>query len=184
MLFTHDTEVNLVFFAALLDTVAGASESGDDELSTPEQLHELLGRWKFTGRIDRDAQELHDVRGTRERVREIWGRPEAVVVAWVNETLAEADAVPRLVNHDDLGWHIHATTDDSPLAERMLVEAAMALVDVVRAGRLDRLRECEADDCAGVFVDLSKNGSKRFCSTRCGNRIAVRAYRARADLVD
>ena len=54
------------------------------------------------------------------------------------------------------------------------------LVDVVRADRLDRLRDCEADDCTGVFVDLSKNGSKRFCSARCGNRIAVRAYRARA----
>jgi predicted RNA-binding Zn ribbon-like protein len=180
MLFTHDTEVNLVFFAALLDTVAGASESGDDELSTPEQLSALLGQWKFTGRIDRDARELHEVRETRERVRDIWGQDEAAVVVWVNETLAEADAVPRLVNHDDLGWHIHATTDESPLAERMLVEAAMALVDVVRAERLDRLRDCEADDCTGVFVDLSKNGSKRFCSTRCGNRMAVRAYRAKA----
>jgi predicted RNA-binding Zn ribbon-like protein len=179
MLFSHDTEVNLVFFAALLDTVAGASESGEDELSTPEQLSALLGQWKFTGRIDRDLQELHDVRVTLERVRDIWGQDEAAAVAWVNETLAESDAVPRLVNHDDLGWHIHATDDDSPLAERMLVEAAMALVDVVRAERLDRLRDCEADDCTGVFVDLSKNGSKRFCSTRCGNRMAVRAYRAR-----
>jgi predicted RNA-binding Zn ribbon-like protein len=182
MLFTHDTEVNLVFFAALLDTVAGASESGEDELSTPEQLSDLLGRWKFTGRIDRDARELQEVRETRQRVRDVWGRDEAAVVTWVNATLAEADAVPRLVDHDDLGWHIHATTDESPLAERMLVEAAMALVDVVRADRLDRLRDCEADDCTGVFVDLSKNGSKRFCSARCGNRIAVRAYRARAEV--
>ena len=181
MLFTHDTEVNLIFFAALLDTVSGASERGDDELSTPGQLSELLGRWKFTGRIDRDARELREVRRTRERVREIWGQDEAAVVASVNQTLADADAVPRLVDHDGLGWHIHATTDESPLAERMLVEAAMALVDVVRAERLDRLRECEAEDCTGVFVDLSKNGSKRFCSTRCGNRVAVRAYRARAE---
>lgn len=179
MLFTHDTEVNLVFFAALLDTTAGASESGEDELSTTEQLSEFLGRWKFTGRIDRDAHELREVREARERVRDIWGEDETAVVAWVNATLADAQAVPRLIDHDGLGWHIHATTDESPLAVRMLVEAAMALIDVVRADRLDRLRACEADDCTGVFVDLSKNGSKRFCSTRCGNRMAVRAYRAR-----
>ena len=37
---------------------------------------------------------------------------------------------------------------------------------LVRAERLDRLRDCEAEDCDGVFVDLSKNGSKRFCSVR------------------
>ena len=131
-------------------------------------------------RAEQREKELQEVRETRQRVRDIWGQDEAAVVAWVNETLADADAVPRLVDHDDLGWHIHATTDESPLAERMLVEAAMALVDVVRADRLDRLRDCEADDCTGVFIDLSKNGSKRFCSARCGNRIAVRAYRARA----
>lgn len=180
MLFTHDTEWNLTFLAALLDTVADASESGEDELATEAQLDALLARWKFTGRIDHDARELRQVRETRDRVRAIWGADEETVVDWVNDTLAHARAVPRLVDHDGLGWHIHGTDNDSPLATRMLVEAAMALVDVIRAGRLDRLRDCEAEDCAGVFVDLSKNGSKRFCSTRCGNRMAVRAYRARA----
>lgn len=179
MLFTHDTELNLTFLQALLDTVAEASESGTDELATTADLAALLSRWSFTGRIDRDEPELAGVRETRDRVRAIWGADEAEVVAWVNETLAEAKAVPRVVDHDGIGWHIHAIGDDAPLAKRILVEAAMAFVDVVRAGRLDRLRDCEADDCAGVFVDLSKNGSKRFCSTRCGNRMAVRAYRAR-----
>ncbi|MFT4030458.1 MAG: CGNR zinc finger domain-containing protein [Protaetiibacter sp.] len=180
MLFTHDTEWNLAFLASLLDTAAEASESGADELGTREQLDAVLDRWKFSGRIDHDERELREVREVRDQVRAIWGSEEEPVVAWVNDTLAEARAVPRLVDHDGLGWHIHATGNDSPLAERILVEAAMSLVDVIRAGRLDRLRDCEADDCAGVFVDLSKNGSKRFCSTRCGNRMAVRAYRARA----
>ncbi|AYF98420.1 CGNR zinc finger domain-containing protein [Protaetiibacter intestinalis] len=179
MLFTHDTELNLTFLQALLDTVAEASESGEDELATTGQLGALLAQWKFSGRIDHDERELREVRDTRDRIREVWGAEEETVVEWVNDTLAEARAVPRLVDHDDLGWHIHAVDNESPLAERMLVEAAMSLVDVIRAGRLDRLRDCEADDCAGVFVDLSKNGSKRFCSTRCGNRMAVRAYRAR-----
>jgi len=180
MLFTHDTEVNLSFLAALLDTAPGASESGDDELATPEQLAALITRARFTGRIDHDARELREVRGVRADVRAVWGHDENVVVAWVNDTLADARAVPRLVDHDEVGWHIHASSPDAPLAERMRVEAAMAFIDVIRAERLDRLRECEADDCVGVFVDLSKNGSKRFCSTRCGNRMAVRAYRARA----
>ena len=60
-----------------------------------------------------------------------------------------------------------------------LFTAAMAMVDVVRAGELRRLRTCAADDCDGVLVDLSRNRSKRYCDLGCGNRLAVAAYRAR-----
>ncbi|MCS0498903.1 CGNR zinc finger domain-containing protein [Protaetiibacter mangrovi] len=181
MLFTHDTELNLAFLQALGDTVESASESGTDELSTQAQLSQLIREWKFSGRLDRDAAELTAVREARDRIRDIWGADEDAVVDWVNGILADARAVPRLVDHDGFGWHIHAVDNEAPLADRILVEAAMSLVDVIRADRLDRLRDCEADDCTGIFVDLSKNGSKRFCSTRCGNRMAVRAYRARSD---
>ena len=38
---------------------------------------------------------------------------------------------------------------------------------------------CADDTCRGVVVDLSRNRSRRFCSTTCGNRNAVAAYRAR-----
>jgi predicted RNA-binding Zn ribbon-like protein len=55
----------------------------------------------------------------------------------------------------------------------------MALVDVVRQQELDRLRVCEATDCADVLVDLSKNRSRRYCSTACTNRMNVAAYRSR-----
>ncbi|TXK20030.1 CGNR zinc finger domain-containing protein [Homoserinibacter sp. GY 40078] len=160
--------------------MADASESGDDELATTEQLRGLLARWKFTGRVDADAHELAEVRAARDRAREVWGVGDEQTVTWVNAILEDAHAVPQLVDHDGLGWHIHAVDSGAPLAERILVEAAIGLIDVVRSGRTDRLRACEADDCEGLFVDLSKNGSKRFCSTRCGNRMAVRAYRARA----
>jgi predicted RNA-binding Zn ribbon-like protein len=61
----------------------------------------------------------------------------------------------------------------------MAVEAAMAIVDVVRSDELSRLRICEYPRCMNVAVDLSKNRSKRFCDDGCGNRAAVAAYRAR-----
>ena len=55
----------------------------------------------------------------------------------------------------------------------------MAMVDVVRTDEMSRLGVCEDDDCDGIVLDLSRNRSKRFCSTTCGNRNAVAAYRAR-----
>jgi predicted RNA-binding Zn ribbon-like protein len=61
----------------------------------------------------------------------------------------------------------------------MAVEAAMAMVDVVRQGELDRLQVCGAGDCSDVLVDLSKNRSRRYCGTSCANRVNVAAFRAR-----
>lgn len=179
MFFTHDTEAALGFVAALADTSPEASDSGEDELSTPAQLSALLDAWRFSGRRDGGEQELADVRAARARLRELWLQDRDDAAASVNDLLAEAHAVPRLVRHDDIDWHIHATQQDAPLARRILVEAAIALVDVIRSDQMDRLRVCDADDCEGLYIDLSKNASRRFCSTRCGNRMAVRAYRAR-----
>ena len=179
MIFTDDTVSALNFVAALADTVPEASESGADELATPDQLADLLDAWIYSGRRDGDAGALAEVVAARDRLRALWALDRDDAVVAVNEILAEANAVPRLVRHDTLDWHIHATSSETPLAERILVEAAMALVDVIRADETDRMRACAADDCSGIFLDLSKNGSRRFCSTRCGNRMAVRAYRAR-----
>src|SRR5262249_40614007 len=75
----------------------------------------------------------------------------------------------QLVKHDGWDYHLHATPPDAPLADRMAVEAAMAFADVIRTQQLERLRLCAADDCHNVHVDLSKNRSRRVCSTLCAN---------------
>ena len=83
------------------------------------------------------------------------------------------------MRHGDTDWHLHAVEDDRPLHVRMLVETAMAMIDVIRADELSRLDICADADCDAVVLDLSRNRSRRFCSTTCGNRAAVAAYRAR-----
>ena len=98
----------------------------------------------------------------------------------VNRLLREARALPQLLKHDEWDWHLHATTRDAPLADRMGTEAAMALVDVIRSKEMDRMLVCAADDCDAVVLDLSRNRSKRYCDTgNCANRAHVAAYRAR-----
>ena len=68
---------------------------------------------------------------------------------------------------------------DVPLAVQITVETAMAMVDLIRADELKRLAVCADETCDGIVLDLSRNRSRRFCSTACGNRLAVAAYRAR-----
>ena len=179
MRFAPDTEESLVFVVTLCNTDPSASRSGTDELATVEQLKALLDRYPFTGRIDHDEAELQDVHRTRALLRHVWTLDRDDAVEAVNKMLRDAKALPYLVRHDSLDWHIHATEPSSPLAERIRVEAALALIDVIRMNEMDRLRICEADDCEGLVLDLSRNGLKRFCTVRCGNRMNMIAFRER-----
>lgn len=53
-------------------------------------------------------------------------------------------------------------------------------IDLVTGPQASLLRECEAADCSGIYVDASRGRRRRWCSTaRCGNRARVAAHRAR-----
>jgi predicted RNA-binding Zn ribbon-like protein len=177
--FAPDTELSLDFIVSLVNTEPGASRSGQDELATQEQLDELLTRYIFTGRIDRDEAELREVRQTRALVRRVWTLQRDDAAAEVNQMLSETPAQLSLARHDGLDWHLHATSPQASLAERIRIESALALTDVIRSDAMGRLRVCAADDCTGLLLDLSRNGSKRFCSVRCGNRMNMIAFRER-----
>ncbi|GAA0471411.1 hypothetical protein Ade02nite_34800 [Paractinoplanes deccanensis] len=179
MLFAPDTAEALEFVVALTDTHPGATRSGRDELSTVADLDALLTHWKYSGRIDHDEAELREVREVRDELRRVWLLDRDDMVPAVNRMLRVANALPYLTRHDGSDWHMHATDPDAPLAERMRVEAALALIDAIRMNEVGRLRACEADDCTGLVLDLSRNGSKRFCSVRCGNRMNMAAFRER-----
>lgn len=177
MVFAHDTEVALAAAAALVNTAPGPADP--EELTTIADLDAFVAEWGWTGRHCRNEDELQAVRELRPRLRRIWEVDEDQVVEIVNGLLREFRALPQLLKHDGWDYHLHATGQDAPLPARMAVEAAMAMVDVVRGGELGRLRICQAPDCRDVVVDLSKNRSKRFCDSGCGNRMAAAAYRAR-----
>jgi predicted RNA-binding Zn ribbon-like protein len=175
MVFAHDTEVALAAAAALVNT----SDRGVEHLPDLAALDKFFETYSWTGRRARTQAELRAVQNLRPRLRRLWEADEDEVVEIVNTLLRDGNALPQLVRHDGWPYHLHATPSDAPLASRMAVEAAMAFVDVVRDGQLDRLRICELPDCDNVVVDLTRNRSKRFCEAGCGNRAAVSAYRAR-----
>lgn len=174
MIFAHDTEVALNAAAALVNTAHDG-----EQLPDVAALDDFVRDWGWTGERTRDGAELAAVHALRPRLERLWSADEHEAVALVNTMLREADALPQLVKHDRWDYHLHATPPDAGLDVRMMVEAAMAFVDVIRMKELDRLRVCAADDCADVLVDLSKNRSRRFCDSGCGNRMNVAAYRAR-----
>ena len=174
MLFAYDTEASLRAAVALVN-----SAEDPDTLTEIGQLDAWYAEHGFTGRRDGDAAELEAMRALRPVLRELLTADRDDAAELVNALLAEARAVPQLRRHDGLDWHIHAVPADAPLERRVAVEAAMAMIDVIRADELSRLSVCADARCEGLVLDLSRNRSRRFCSTACANRNAVAAYRAR-----
>jgi predicted RNA-binding Zn ribbon-like protein len=62
--------------------------------------------------------------------------------------------------------------------DRPLWPIAVAAVDLLRSDRRARVKQC--DNCDWLFVDRSRNGSRRWCSMdECGVHVKMRRYRAR-----
>ncbi len=174
MVFAHDTEGAMVAAVALVN-----STEPPVTMTTTEELAAFFAKHGYTGRLVGDQAELDAVHRILPRLRALLTSSRDDAVDLVNGILAEAKALPQLVRHGDTDWHLHAVEDDRPLHVRILVETAMAMIDVIRADELSRLDICDDADCDAVVLDLSRNRSRRFCSTTCGNRAAVAAYRAR-----
>lgn len=75
-----------------------------------------------------------------------------------------------------LSWQWTATPElDAPLWP-----IARSAAGLLSGDRLARVRECAGDGCSMLFLDESKNRSRRFCSTStCGNAMRVRRFRER-----
>ena len=174
MLFADDTEASLRAAVALVNSAVEP-----DTLTEISQLDAFYEEHGYTGRHDRDVAELRALRALRPVLRELLTAERDDAAELVNALLANAKAVPQLRRHDGLDWHIHAVPADAPLERRIAAEAAMAMVDLIRADELSRLSLCADERCDGLVLDLSRNRSRRYCSTVCANRNAVAAYRAR-----
>jgi predicted RNA-binding Zn ribbon-like protein len=174
VLFAYDTEASLRAAVALVN-----SAEEPDTLTDVDQLDAWYTEQGFTGRRDGDEDELRRLRALRPVLRTLLTAERDDAAELVNALLAEAQALPQLRRHDGLDWHIHAVPADAPLERRVAVEVAMAMIDVIRAEELSRLSVCADARCEGLVLDLSRNRSRRFCSTTCANRNAVAAYRAR-----
>lgn len=174
MNFTDDTTEALRAAVHLINTA-----EAPDTLASADDFEAFLDAFPYTGRIDRDADELAALRALRPRLRRMLLAPRDAMVDAINDALRDVTFDAHVVRHDGADWHLHAVADERPLAERVLAETAMALLDIVRADESSRLAVCADDECEGVVLDLSRNRSRRYCSTTCTNRNAVAAYRAR-----
>ena len=61
--------------------------------------------------------------------------------------------------------------------DQMLWPIARAASDLLTSEELDQVSRCASDDCLWLFVDTSKNRSRRWCDMKdCGNRNKARRF--------
>jgi predicted RNA-binding Zn ribbon-like protein len=97
----------------------------------------------------------------------------------VNGLLAETGARPQLDQHDGEPWHLHFHARSDSLVAGWAAGCATGLALMLGTDMHDRLGVCTAPRCDRVYVDVSRNGTRRFCSTSCQNRVKAAAFRAR-----
>ncbi|WP_242894740.1 CGNR zinc finger domain-containing protein [Actinomadura litoris] len=152
---------------------------GPDELA--EAARAILS---LSGGVPLSRPELDELAAVARDLRAVFAAVAAgdvdAAAGRVNALLDATQARPRLERHDGEPWHVHFHGSGRGVADMWGAPCATGLAVVIGSELQDRLGVCTAPHCDRVYVDTSRNGTRRFCSTACQNRVKAAAFRARA----
>ena len=178
--FSHYSDQPVQMAVDLVNTLEVVS--GEEHLAATVDVTEFIrgheGDW---ARPDWEASErdLHEVRALRTRLRSVFdAEDEREAADVINSILSDAGSVPRLSLHGE-GAHLHFETEDDGLARWLGTVTAMGLSVAMIEGGYERFGKCHSTTCDDVYVDISRNRSRRHCSDTCTTRENVAAHRAR-----
>ena len=184
---------------------SGRQWSGDDR----ERLksYELLLDWardhavldevqaeslrdRARGQPDRVGEALARIGGLREAMQRIFasaahGRgPEPADLELLNAELAEAmrhlRLSPRSADEEGGSGFAWVWVDMEEHLTSVLWPVARSAAGLLTSSQLSRLRDCANEACGWLFIDHSKNASRRWCDMgECGNREKARRFRER-----
>ncbi len=101
----------------------------------------------------------------------------------LNNALSEAMAQAHIV-HSPEGFRWDWVGKEDAL-DRPLWPVVRSAADVLTSAQLSKVRVCAAEDCSWLFLDTSKNRSRRWCDMNtCGNRTKARKHYERKRQTD
>jgi predicted RNA-binding Zn ribbon-like protein len=177
-----------VDFGSYAEFAVDLVSSEPDELDPDDLLTDLDGLRAFLAsrpwmaeRVQ--AGDLAPLVRLRRQLRQVFeaahDRRSADVVEQLNRLLAHHRPQPSISGHDDADWHLHVADDHAPVATEYATGAVMGLTMAFLEHGVERLGTCADPRCGGVFLDTSRNRSRRYCSDRCASRANVAAHRER-----
>jgi predicted RNA-binding Zn ribbon-like protein len=162
------------------DLVNSYSYSQDRDLLNPDTLADLAAArdWRGPAAIPADVDRVRALRPLLRGVFEASDEQDAVERA--NDIVERSGLLLRLTRHHSGPWHFHGVARTAKLSDWLAGVSSFALLSVIERGDCDRLHHCAGTNCHAVFVDVSRNKSRRYCDPAlCGNRAHVAAHRAR-----
>lgn len=170
-------------------------ESGPEELLT--SYDDLVRFVEQSGLISTaQARKLcrnvqsDEARTTLKQVRELREAAANILYAAVDGTKPQASAVERLndfvkeaEHHLELRWTgeklERALPQSSSLPELPFLLLSLRTAEFMTSDKMHLLRACGSPECRWLFVDTSKNHTRRWCDMKiCGNRMKARRFKA------
>jgi len=178
--FSHYTDYPMQLAMELVNTRSPIR--GEDRLTTVADLSEFAADvadawvhpdWRLT------ETDLAAVLDLRVRLRAVFAAADDVTAAaGLNEILESSGAAPRVSLHSGTP-HLHFEPDGGSIGSWLGALTATGLSFVLTEHGTDRLGTCASERCGHVFIDTSRNCSRRYCSDTCSNRENVAAHRRR-----
>jgi len=96
-------------------------------------------------------------------------------LAMLNAALSQSMAQACIIQRED--GFVWDWVDKDLALDRMLWVLLRSAADLLTSEERHSVRECASDDCNWLFLDTSKNHSRRWCDMKsCGNRAKVRKH--------
>lgn len=109
--------------------------------------------------------------------------PDEQDMALLNALLAGAMPHTRLVRED--GRYTWDWASDKQEFDVMLWHVIRSAADLLTSEKLRDVRACAAEDCRWLFLDTSKNHTRRWCDMQtCGNQAKARRHYSRKKAPD
>ena len=140
------------------------------------QAERLRRAAPLEGRVAlRRALALREVLYRIFRVAAEGTEPASDDMALFNGALAEAMAHSRVQRRGD--GFVWAWDENADALHRMLWPIARSAAELLTSPDVGRVRQCPGENCGWLFVDTTKNGSRRWCDMEiCGNRAKARRH--------
>lgn len=154
-----------------------------ETLPTPASLDRFLAAHGLPCTSPTAQPDLLKIHQTRQRLREALEAPEmAQTEVILNALLAEQPVKLRLRHGADGKAYFEydlAARNEVSGVRRLEMESAVGLAVALKEVGKDHLKSCQASPCQDIFMDVSRNHTRRFCSDRCANRYNIAAFRER-----
>jgi predicted RNA-binding Zn ribbon-like protein len=123
---------------------------------------------------------LEDLRRLRAELTRAMDSDEGKAAVLLAELAASLDLRPRLIPTGKKAWDIQLGPAPTQGLEGLGASSVVGLMELLVAGRWDRIGRCAGAPCCCLFVDRTKNRNRRFCCQLCADRVNQAKARTRS----